>query len=206
MSTALHELDHYCVPTSVAEAELVVQRSRFLAIASPIQSRDQAHEFLQAQRALHHKATHHCSAARLGHPEEAEAWSSDDGEPSGSAGMPMLREIQGSGLSDLQVICVRWFGGIKLGTGGLARAYADTARLALQSLTRDTRVVRLPLRVRMPWSALTRVKRLMSELHALELSTQAAEDLVLELAVPRSLVTRCREDLELILQGKGEIL
>ena len=205
MSAMLADSDHYPVPAGRAEAELTVQRSRFLAIACPVTNRELAHAELLTLRTLHHRATHHCSAVRIGHPLEAECWSSDDGEPSGSAGAPMLKEILGSGLGDVSVVCVRWFGGVKLGTGGLVRAYGECTRLALEGLPRSARVLRLPLTVRLPWAALTRVKRLLAELQVEEIARRSAADLELDLAVPRSLHAPCREGLLEILQGGGEV-
>lgn len=205
MSAQLADSDHYPAPAGRAEAELTIQRSRFLAIVCPVTDRESAQAELLALRTLHHRATHHCSAARLGHPLEAETWSSDDGEPSGSAGVPMLKEIQGSGLGDVLVVCVRWFGGVKLGTGGLVRAYGECTRAALQGLPRTTRVLRVPLTVRLPWAALTRVKRLLAELQVQEVGRRSAAEVELDLAVPRSLYTTCREGLLEILQGGGEV-
>jgi putative IMPACT (imprinted ancient) family translation regulator len=105
-------LDQYEVPLEAVEFEERIQRSRFLAQLFPVSSREEALAKLEELKALSHKANHHCPALKLGHPLDGpETWSSDDGEPSGSAGLPILRAIDGSGLSDLLVVVTRagWF-------------------------------------------------------------------------------------------------
>lgn len=108
----------------VAEAEIVVQRSRFLAQACRVESESAARAFIAEIRARHHDARHHCTAFVLG-ADGALRRSNDDGEPSGTAGRPILDAIVGRDLSDVVVVVTRWFGGTLLGTGGLTRAYAD---------------------------------------------------------------------------------
>lgn len=114
----------------VVEAEIVVQRSRFLAQATRVESEPLAREFIAGVRARHHDARHHCTAFVLG-PEASLRRSNDDGEPSGTAGRPILDAISGRELSDVAVVVTRWFGGTLLGTGGLTRAYGDAAAAVL---------------------------------------------------------------------------
>lgn len=106
-----------------------VKRSRFLALACRATTEEEARAVIAQARADHPDARHHCSAFILhvdgANPVER---SSDDGEPSGTAGQPMLEVLRGSGLQDVVVVVVRWFGGVKLGTGGLVRAYGDATR------------------------------------------------------------------------------
>jgi len=111
-----------------AEAKLVRERSRFLAYACPVAAPEEAEAVLSRLRREHHAARHIPYAYRL-HSGEGRA--SDDGEPSGSAGRPILSVIEGEDLGDVLVAVVRYFGGVKLGVGGLARAYRDAAREAL---------------------------------------------------------------------------
>jgi len=198
--------DEYEAPATAGEAEERVERSRFLALARPIHSEADAAAFLKGLRDLHHKATHHCSAWRLGHPALTRHFgASDDGEPSGSAGLPILRAIESSGLSDVAVVVVRWYGGVKLGTGGLARAYGSTARLALEACPRQTVVERLPLFLRFSPSLMTQVRRLASQAEARECRLERGEDLLLELAVPRSRRAALELGLRELFQGKGEL-
>ncbi|MEZ5990599.1 MAG: YigZ family protein [Planctomycetota bacterium] len=117
-----------------------IKGSRFVAFATPVRDEDEAAAFVDGLRRRFHDARHHCWAWRLGREPER-ARSSDDGEPSGTGGAPILAEIDGRDLRDLVVVVVRWFGGVKLGTGPLARAYGEAAR---EVLTR-ARVVEVPI-------------------------------------------------------------
>lgn len=113
-----------------ATAEIVVQRSKFLAEAHRVTSEQQARDVIAAIRARDFDARHHCSAFVIA-GEQPIARSNDDGEPAGTAGRPILDQIDGRGLSDVVVVVTRWFGGVLLGTGGLTRAYGDAAAAAL---------------------------------------------------------------------------
>ena len=114
-----------------AEAEYVVQKSRFIAHASPADTPEEARLFVNEIKEKYKDATHNVPAFVCGAGMEHQ-WASDDGEPSGTSGMPMLKLITGDELTNLVVVVTRYFGGIKLGTGGLARAYSHAASLAIE--------------------------------------------------------------------------
>ncbi|MBO3129244.1 IMPACT family protein [Dermatophilus congolensis] len=116
-------------PTS---AEIDVKNSRFLAHIEPVTDETTARAVIDTARREHWDARHHCSAFILGHNQETRR-SSDDGEPSGTAGMPILETIAGHGLSNVVVVVTRWFGGTLLGTGGLVRAYTDATIAAIET-------------------------------------------------------------------------
>lgn len=111
-----------------AEAEIEVKRSRFLCTLRRVEDEAGARAVVEALRKEHWDARHHCSAFRL-HPDVER--SSDDGEPAGTAGAPMLEVLRGQGVSDVVAVVTRWFGGTLLGAGGLVRAYGDAVRGAL---------------------------------------------------------------------------
>lgn len=113
------------------EAELVVERSRFIGFASRVSTEEEALARVDEIRRRFHDARHVCYAMRIGRGIEQVERGADDGEPSRSAGFPMLQILQGRELCDTLVVVVRYFGGIKLGVGGLARAYREAARMAL---------------------------------------------------------------------------
>lgn len=105
--------------------------SRFIAFAFPVETEDEVKEHVSALKKEYHDARHHCFAYRLGY--KGDVWrAADDGEPSGSAGRPILGQIDSMGLSDILVVVVRYFGGIKLGIPGLIRAYKTSTADALQ--------------------------------------------------------------------------
>jgi uncharacterized YigZ family protein len=141
--------DSYTTITRTSRAELKVQGSRFLAAVYPVASVEAADQLLDKVRREYHDATHHCFAYRLG-VEGALVRSVDDGEPAGTAGKPILTAIEREGLMDVLVIVTRYFGGIKLGTGGLARAYAGAAREALSAAVKVTRHVTIRLTAEIP--------------------------------------------------------
>jgi uncharacterized YigZ family protein len=120
----------YLVPARSAEAEIEVKRSRFLAVVRRVDDEAAARAVVEELRRTHWEARHHCSAFVLG-PTRAVERSSDDGEPPGTAGAPMLEVLRGAEVSDVVAVVVRWFGGTLLGAGGLVRAYGDAVRLAL---------------------------------------------------------------------------
>lgn len=122
-----------------ASAEVEISRSRFLATAHRVDSLDALAELVRAARRRHPDARHVCSAAVAGPHGEASR-SNDDGEPGGTAGAPVLSAIAGRELTDVAVLVVRWFGGVKLGTGGLVRAYGGIAADALDAAGQLLRV------------------------------------------------------------------
>jgi uncharacterized YigZ family protein len=123
--------------------ETIVSRSRFICFIAPCSSHAEAKEQLKRCQQLHPQASHHCYAFLTGRPADSQGYGfSDDGEPSGTAGRPMLAVLQGSGIGELCAIVVRYFGGTKLGTGGLQRAYGGSVR---QALTLLTTVLKVPM-------------------------------------------------------------
>lgn len=124
--------DTYMSIENPSEGMLTVQRSRFLAYAHPIGSTEQAKELVKQYTASHHSARHVCWAYVLG-ADRSIFLSTDNGEPSGTAGKPILGQINSRGLTNVIVIVVRYFGGVKLGTPGLIAAYKEAAALALDA-------------------------------------------------------------------------
>ncbi|MBQ0018522.1 MAG: YigZ family protein [Clostridiales bacterium] len=114
------------------EAEYVVEKSRFITHIQPILSYDEGLEFVSRIKQEYKDATHNVPAIILGPGQEMQ-WASDDGEPSGTSGLPMLKMIADEGITNVAVVVTRYFGGIKLGTGGLARAYTAAAKAGLQN-------------------------------------------------------------------------
>ena len=113
-----------------ASAELTIEKSRFIAFVSQVSSREEAEAFVASVRESHKDATHNVPAFVIGSRQDI-MWSSEDGEPQGTAGAPVLKMLVQEGLSDVCMVITRYFGGIKLGTGGLVRAYTDVAKAAL---------------------------------------------------------------------------
>jgi uncharacterized YigZ family protein len=130
-----------------ARIRLKVADSRFLADAVRVRSVKKAKQQIDAVRQREHKATHHCTAYRIG-PAGDTFRHDDDGEPSGTAGPPILRQIEARDLTDTLVVVTRYFGGTKLGTGGLVRAYGDAAAGVLDAASVVERIERVTVRLR----------------------------------------------------------
>ena len=155
--------DRYRTLVARAEFRHKIERSDFLGIAVPVASDDAFFAELAAAQKRYFDATHHCWAFRLF--ADSRTRSSDAGEPSGTAGKPILAAIEGAALHDVGVIVVRWYGGIKLGTGGLARAYRETAAQTLRAAELADRYVYSRVRVIVPFDALSVVYRLVDPPH-----------------------------------------
>jgi uncharacterized YigZ family protein len=152
------ESSPYLVATGQAQFELREKGSRFLAILEPAISEASARSRIKTFQQEHRDATHVCWAWRIGSPS-AEG-RSDAGEPAGTAGTPMLQVLRGADLSDVLAVVIRWFGGTKLGKGGLARAYASAVKGALLELEVTERRPTTTLRVSVPYSRVGDLKRL----------------------------------------------
>ena len=150
--------DHFRTLAEPVELRHKIERSEFLGIAFPVAREDDFFAELGRVQKRHFDATHHCWAFRLF--AESRSRSSDAGEPSGTAGKPILAAIEGADLNDTGVVVVRWYGGVKLGTGGLSRAYRDTAAETLKLARPLDRYVYARIRVVVPFEALNNVYRL----------------------------------------------
>ncbi len=119
-------LSQYKTVSQWGSAEIVIKKSRFIGQAKPVESEEEAIAFIEAVKKEHWNATHNCSAYMVGERDQIQK-ASDDGEPSGTAGKPILEVIRQQGLKNVVVVVTRYFGGILLGAGGLIRAYTDGA-------------------------------------------------------------------------------
>lgn len=149
----------YAAPAGESRAEVREKGSVFLAVIGPAADEAAAKALLAGLEREFPGATHHCWAWRLGSPPRERG--ADAGEPAGTAGVPILQVLRGAGLSDVMAVVVRWFGGTKLGKGGLARAYSAAAREALQDLPVVRKVPTARLAVEVPYEKVGAVKRLL---------------------------------------------
>ena len=173
------------IPAREARCEITVVNSRFIATAAPALSVDQAKAFVARVKSEFADASHNVPAFIIGHGNSTIEHCHDDGEPSGTAGRPVLAVLRGSGLGNVAVVVTRYFGGTKLGTGGLVRAYGDAARSVLTILPRAAKVATHTLMLTVPYSAYERAQRLVTA-HAgqvIERSFAAQVTLLARLAV-----------------------
>ncbi len=133
-------MNSYPIPACETQAEIRVMNSRFIATLAPVFSIEEAKSFIGRIKNTYGDATHNVPIFLVGHGSSVTAHSSDDGEPSGTAGRPALAVLQGSGLGDVAVVVTRYYGGSKLGTGGLVRAYGDAVRSVIELTPRAQKV------------------------------------------------------------------
>lgn len=192
--------DEYRSIAAPAEGLFKDNGSRFIALAYPVESEESVKEIVAGLRKEYHDARHHCYAYRIGH-DGAVFRSSDDGEPSGSAGRPILGQIDSAGLSDILVVVVRYFGGIKLGIPGLIRAYKSSTADALANATIVEKTAGTVYRISFDYLSMNAVQKVLKDMNLPQSSQEFSQSC--------SLVTRVRltEDdaFRQRLQGVAEI-
>lgn len=156
--------------------------SRFIALAYPVETEEEVKTIVAGLRKEYHDARHHCYAYRLGY--KGDLWrASDDGEPSGSAGRPILGQIDSLGLSDILVVVVRYFGGIKLGIPGLIRAYKTSTADALSSARVVDKIASRHYRVQFEYLSMNAVMKVLKEMDLPQKSQDFGESCSLETSV-----------------------
>ncbi|MBQ4388516.1 MAG: YigZ family protein [Bacteroidales bacterium] len=168
--------------------------SRFLALAYPVESPEQVKEIVAGLKKKYHDARHHCFAYRLGY--QGDVWrASDDGEPSGSAGRPILGQIDSLGLSDVLVVVVRWFGGIKLGIPGLIRAYKTSSADALSQAALIEKTAARRFRLHFDYLSMNAVMKVLKDMDLPQSAQEFGETCSLEVRVRLSAVDDFRDRL-----------
>jgi len=153
-------MNPYPVPATETRRELTISNSRFISSLAPVFSVDEAKAFILRIKAEFPDASHNVPLYIIGHGASEIAHCSDAGEPSGTAGRPALAVLRGSGLGDIAVVVTRYFGGTKLGTGGLVRAYSEAVRLVVDAVPRAEKVLTHTLMLVFPYTYLERVRLL----------------------------------------------
>lgn len=178
----------YAVPAGSHRVEEVIDRSRFIATLGCAADLRAARSFMDSIRAEFADATHHCWAYVIGPPGSTAAIGmSDAGEPHGTAGRPMLDVLLHSGVGDIAAVVTRYYGGVKLGRGGLMRAYGGCVQRALETMPRGRRVERLELDVTVGYADVDALRRLLHDVDA-EVVEERYEDVVrYRLDVPAAL-------------------
>ena len=176
-----------------------IKKSRFLALAAPVDSTEQAQVFLR--EVSDPAATHNCWAWRIGQDYRF----NDDGEPGGTAGRPILQAIEGQGIDRAVVVVTRWYGGIKLGAGGLVRAYGGTAAECLRRAERVPIVAMSRLAVHCDFAGLTLLKARLKELQAeVEREVFGTDGVELWLRLPESRVIEAQLRVSDLSRGRSE--
>ncbi len=163
----MERVARYHIPKSRCRVETRAGNSRFITTIAPAGSVAEAQAFLQEIRGEMPDATHHVYAFRVGHGNSVSEGMSDDGEPSGTSGPPTMAVVRGSGLGDVALVTTRYFGGTKLGTGGLVAAYTAAAQAAFRELETEEKVRRVACALNVPYSILEMVRKALDANEAL---------------------------------------
>ncbi|WP_342428359.1 YigZ family protein [Paenibacillus sp. FSL L8-0158] len=150
-------LEQYRTVRGAGNKEIVIRKSRFIGHIQPVQTEEEATAFIERIKKEHWNATHNCSAYMIGERDEIQK-QSDDGEPSGTAGKPILEVIRNQKLKNVAIVVTRYFGGILLGAGGLIRAYSDGAVAAIEAGDAITRVLHREVFVELDYTWLGKVE------------------------------------------------
>jgi uncharacterized YigZ family protein len=173
----------YLTPARDGTAEIEVDRSRFLCTIARVSDEVGARGLVDSVRKHHWNAGHHCNAFIVG-PDRSVEQSSDDGEPPGTGGAPILGVLRGRELTDVVVVVSRWFGGVMLGTGGLSRAYADATRAALEEVGVVERVLQELCEVSVDIAAVGRLEHDLRSRGARVLGVEYTGEASLRFAIP----------------------
>ena len=176
-------MDEYLVPTGFGEDEFIEKKSRFIGRIWPAETEEEALERIQQMKKQHYDATHNCWAYII---KDGAVRFSDDGEPGGTAGMPMLQVLQREGLYNIVCVVTRYFGGILLGAGGLVRAYTRGAKIAVDAAGKSMKRVWTVLYLPCPYPFYERVKLLVGEFGGIIRTTDFGAEVELELLFPEN--------------------
>ena len=176
-------MEEYLVPTDFGEDEFYEKKSHFIGRLWPVETEEAALERIQQMKKQHYDATHNCWAYIL---KDGAVRFSDDGEPGGTAGMPMLQVLQREGLYNCVCVVTRYFGGILLGAGGLVRAYTKGAKIAVDAAGKSMKRVWSCLYVPCPYTFYERVKLETAAWGGIIRSTEFGAEVELEILVPEA--------------------
>ncbi|HLP15332.1 MAG TPA: YigZ family protein [Bacteroidota bacterium] len=197
-------MDHYYTIKRREETLLKVEGSKFIAEAYPVFTPEEAEEYLRAVRKAYYDATHHCFAWALGEHRETFHYS-DDGEPSGTAGVKIFSAVQSAKMSDILIVVTRYFGGTKLGVGGLGRAYFDAATEVLKRTESVMRIPVIELTAEVSYSFVTPVMNLCARNDVAIDRADYAQDVTFRLLVPVERAEACARQLIELTNGTARV-
>ena len=194
----------YSVPAEPLDIEEVIKNSQFITRIRNVETPEAAKAFIKEMNHSFPDANHHCWAYIVGNPQSTTLIGcSDDGEPSGTAGKPMLHVLQHSGIGDIVAVCTRYFGGTKLGTGGLARAYGGGVKLALDKLKIQTKISYKKLRFAIDYSQTKDCEHLLKDFITRNLTIDYQENVLVTVEIELDQFEQCKQ--ALINHFKGNV-
>ena len=176
-------LSEYRIAYKGGEGEIVEKKSRFIATVLPVDQEEEALEFIEKMKKKYWNATHNCYAYVVGDRYEIQRYS-DDGEPGGTAGRPMLDVLLGEDIHNVAVVVTRYFGGTLLGTGGLVRAYSSATKAGLASSVIITKIPGFKLRITTDYTGLGKIQYILGERKIPILDTVYTDKVEMQLVIP----------------------
>ncbi|MCP1439159.1 putative YigZ family protein [Erwinia persicina] len=182
-------MDAWEIPAETFSFSEEIKKSRFITLLAHTEGVEAARAFVQQVKGEHPAARHHCWAWVAGAPDDSQQLGfSDDGEPSGTAGKPMLAQLMGSGVGEITAVVVRYYGGIQLGTGGLVKAYGGGVQQALKLLPRARKVPMLTFTLVCDYAQLAEIERMVARFNGQLLHSEFLQRVSLTLALPHAQV------------------
>ncbi|MEA9389825.1 IMPACT family protein [Acerihabitans sp. TG2] len=192
----------YFVPAAPVTVAVEIKKSRFITLLEPSPDIAAAKAYIQQTRTQHPGAAHCCWAFIAGAPWDSQQYGfSDDGEPPGTAGKPMLAHLSGSGLGHVVAVVVRYYGGVKLGTGGLVKAYGGGVQQALKLLNRVEKIPLLEFMVSCRYDQQPAIEVVIKQMEGRIVHGDYGESIILKVAIPFSRVVLAEEKLRAISRG-----
>ncbi|WP_241646376.1 IMPACT family protein [Rosenbergiella metrosideri] len=183
--------------------EETIKKSRFITYIVHTVGVDAAKNVVQVIREQHPTARHHCWAFVAGAPNDSQQLGfSDDGEPSGTAGKPMLAQLMGSGLGEVTAVVVRYYGGVMLGTGGLVKAYGGGVQQALKHVERQIKIPKQTYWLQCQYGQLAEIERIVQRHQGELLDTRFTEHVTVNIALPEAFLAECNEALSQFSRGE----
>ncbi|EOV8090173.1 IMPACT family protein [Providencia huaxiensis] len=192
----------YLIPAETISFTEEIKKSQFITYLAHTDGIDAAKDYIQSIKAQYPDARHHCWAFVAGRPDDSQKLGfSDDGEPTGTAGKPIMAQLLGSNLGEVTCVVVRYFGGIKLGTGGLVKAYGNGAQQALKILPTKTKVPQKIFNLVCDYSLINAIEQLLAQVNGTVLHSDYNETVSLQIAIPATLEQEVNDKLRDISRG-----
>lgn len=192
----------YLIPAEPVMFTEEIKKSRFITLLQHTDGVDDAKQFIQSVKDEYPDARHHCWAFVAGRPDDSQKLGfSDDGEPTGTAGKPIIAQLLGSEIGEITAVVVRYFGGIKLGTGGLVRAYGNGVQQSLKLLITKIKVPQILCEITCDYSFINQIEMLVRQVEGTVIASDFGADVTLRISIPATLLSEVDDKLRDLSRG-----
>ncbi|GAA0354052.1 IMPACT family protein [Morganella psychrotolerans] len=196
----------YLIPAEPVMFTEEIKKSRFITLLQHTDGVDDAKQFIQSVKDEYPDARHHCWAFVAGRPDDSQKLGfSDDGEPTGTAGKPIIAQLLGSEIGEITAVVVRYFGGIKLGTGGLVRAYGNGVQQSLKLLITKMKVPQILCEITCDYSFINQIELLVRQVEGTVIASDFGADVTLRISIPATLLSEVGDKLRDLSRGMLEL-